>query len=111
MGFWLKGLPKLKKALLMKLPHKERHRHHWLPPSKDRWKIRSTAQGIADMAGQWGGSILMNKEVIQYINSLLAEGKLLDERKDDSKDYELDFRCRNRKQELGIIYPKNPWIQ
>ena len=35
---------------------KERHRLHWLPPSKDRWKIRSTTfQGIADaMADQWG---------------------------------------------------------
>ncbi len=47
-GLWLKGLPK-----------KERHRLHWLPPSKDRWKIRSTTfQGIADaMADQWGRKI------------------------------------------------------
>ena len=47
-GFWLKGLPK-----------KERHRLHWLPPSKDRWKIRSTTfPGIAEaMADQWGGLV------------------------------------------------------
>ena len=61
-GFWLKGLPKLKgtKFIDVKgLPHKERHRLHWLPPSKDRWKIRSTTfQGIADaMADQWGGLV------------------------------------------------------
>jgi len=58
-GLWLKGLPKLKgtKFIDVKgLPNKERHRLHWLPPSKDRWKIRSTTfQGIADaMADQWG---------------------------------------------------------
>ena len=61
-GFWLKGLPKLKgtKFIDVKgLPNKERHRLHWLPPSKDRWKIRSTTfQGIADaMADQWGGLV------------------------------------------------------
>ena len=34
----------------------------------------------------------MNKEVAQYINELLADReRLLDERKDDGKDYELDF--------------------
>ena len=58
-GLWLKGLPKLKgtKFIDVKgLPNKERHRLHWLPPSKDRWKIRSTTfQGIADaMSDQWG---------------------------------------------------------
>ena len=57
-GLWLKGLPKLKgtKFIDVKgLPNKERHRLHWLPPSKDRWKIRSTTfQGIADcMASTW----------------------------------------------------------
>ena len=61
-GLWLKGLPKLKgtKFIDVKgLPNKERHRLHWLPPSKDRWKIRSkTFQGIADaMADQWGGLV------------------------------------------------------
>ena len=61
-GLWLKGLPKLEgtKFIDVKgLPNKERHRLHWLPPSKDRWKIRSTTfQGIADaMADQWGGLV------------------------------------------------------
>ncbi len=58
-GLWLKGLPKLigtKYIDVSGLPDKERQRLHWLPPSKDRWKIRSrTFQGIADaMADQWG---------------------------------------------------------
>ena len=58
-GFWLKGLPKLKGTKYIDvsgLPDKERQRLHWLPPSKDRWEIRSTTfQGIADaMADQWG---------------------------------------------------------
>lgn len=58
---WLKGLPLLKqtndvKAEMLRLPDAQRQRLHWLPPSKDRWKIRSkTFQGIADaMAAQWG---------------------------------------------------------
>jgi hypothetical protein len=58
---WLKDLPPLVKtsdvkSAMMKLPHRERNRLHYLPPSKDRWKIRSTTyQGIADaMASQWG---------------------------------------------------------
>ena len=48
----------------------------------------------------------MNKEVAQYINSLLAEmERLLDERKDDGKDYELDFVLKQETEwELGIIY-------
>ena len=59
-GFWLKGLPKLKGTKFIDvsgLPDKERQRLHWLAPSKDRWKIRSTTfQGIADaMSQQWGG--------------------------------------------------------
>jgi hypothetical protein len=58
---WLRGLPKLKptsdlKAETKALPDNERQRLHYLPPSADRWKIRSTTfQGIADaMADQWG---------------------------------------------------------
>ena len=58
---WLKGLPLLKetnnvKAEMMKLSNAERQRLHWLPPSPDRWKLRSTTfRGIADaMADQWG---------------------------------------------------------
>ena len=41
---------------MMLLPKRERERLHYLPPSKDRWKIRSaTFQGLADaMADQWG---------------------------------------------------------
>ena len=41
---------------MMKLPRNVRERLHYLPPSPDRWKIRSkTFQGIADaMAEQWG---------------------------------------------------------
>ena len=48
----------------------------------------------------------MNKEVAQYINSLLAEReRLLDERKDDGNDYELDFVLKQETEwELGIIY-------
>lgn len=58
---WLKGLPPLVptddvKEETMALPENERMRLHYLPPSEDRWKIRSeTFQGIADaMAAQWG---------------------------------------------------------
>ena len=58
---WLKGLPLLRpsnmvKEEMMQLPKRERERLHYLPPSKDRWKLRSTTyQGIADaMANQWG---------------------------------------------------------
>ena len=59
---WLKGLPILQGTKFVDvkdLPKKVRHRLHWLPPSKDRWKIRSTTfQGIADaMADQWGGLV------------------------------------------------------
>lgn len=41
---------------MMKLPKNVRERLHYLPPSSDRWKIRSTTyQGIAaGMADQWG---------------------------------------------------------
>ena len=48
----------------------------------------------------------MIKEVAQYINSLLAEReRLLDERKDDGKDYEFDFVLKQETEwELGIIY-------
>ena len=41
---------------MMKLPKNKRERIHYLPPSKDRWKIRSTTfSGIAEaIAKQWG---------------------------------------------------------
>jgi len=58
---WLDGLPLLQptnivKDEMMQLPKKERERLHYLPPSANRWKLRSTTyQGIADaMANQWG---------------------------------------------------------
>jgi len=59
-GLYLHGLPPLQptkdvQVEMMELPLKERQRLHYLPPSEDRWKIRSTTyQGIADaMAEQW----------------------------------------------------------
>ena len=58
---WLKGLPKLTptddvKRQTMELPANKRDKVHYMPPSADRWKLRSTTyQGIADaMASQWG---------------------------------------------------------
>ena len=60
-GLFLHGLPELKETKnvfeeMMLLPKNVRERLHYLPPSPDRWKIRSTTyQGIADaMATQWG---------------------------------------------------------
>ena len=66
-GLWLKGLPKLIPTNVIdvsNLPDNQRQRLHYLPPSKDRWKIRSTTfQGIADaMADQWSS---INKRVLQ----------------------------------------------
>jgi len=58
---WLKNLPKLTetnnvKEEMMLLPKRERERLHYLPPSEDRAKLRSTTyQGIANaFAEQWG---------------------------------------------------------
>jgi hypothetical protein len=50
---WLKGLPLLAHTNIV---DGRDDRIHRLPPSKDRWKLRSkTYQGIADaMAAQWG---------------------------------------------------------
>ncbi len=53
---WLKDLPKLTPTNIVE----GRENRIWkMPPSKDRWKLRSeTYQGIADaMAAQWGGKI------------------------------------------------------
>ena len=66
-GLWLKGLPKLTPTDVIdvsNLPDNQRQRLHYLPPSKDRWKIRSTTfQGIADaMADQWGN---VSQQVLQ----------------------------------------------
>ena len=50
---WLKGLPKL---IPTDIVQGRADRIHKMPPSPDRWKLRSTTyQGIADaMAKQWG---------------------------------------------------------
>ena len=58
-GLWLRGLDPLVPTDikdLTGLPKKVIQRLHYLPPSKDRWKIRSTTyKGIAQaMASQWG---------------------------------------------------------
>ena len=60
-GLFLHGLPNLLPTDdvyddMMKLPKNQRERLHYLPPSKDRWKLRSTTyQGLADaMAKPWG---------------------------------------------------------
>lgn len=57
---WLKGLPILTetnnvKDEMMQLPKNQRERLHYLPPSADRWKLRSeTYRGISEaMADQW----------------------------------------------------------
>ena len=65
-GLWLSGLPELKPSNVVSKG--ERHvtksgrslpKWYNLPPSEDRWKVRSkTFQGIADaMAAQWGGTL------------------------------------------------------
>ena len=58
---WLKNLPPLEKTNdvkqeMMTLPKNQRERMFYLPPSPDRWKIRSkTYSGLAEaMAKQWG---------------------------------------------------------
>lgn len=54
--FWLKNLPTLRPTDVVE----GREMKCWkLPPSEDRWKIRSTTyQGIADaMAAQWGSYV------------------------------------------------------
>ena len=63
-GFWLHNLPPLTetnnvKVEMDKLPKNKQQRLHYLPPSADRWKIRSTTfQGIANaMADQWGSTM------------------------------------------------------
>ena len=59
---WLKNTPpplaptNIVKDEMMLLPRNQRERLHYLPPSADRWKLRSeTYLGIAQaMASQWG---------------------------------------------------------
>jgi hypothetical protein len=61
---WLKNLPPLVPtanvyAAMMQLPKNQRERVHYLPPSPDRWKLRSaTYAGIAEaFAAQWSGEL------------------------------------------------------
>ena len=69
-GFGKKGLPKLEPTKLIDISHyppKQKQRLHWLPPSKDRWKLRSlTYLGVAEaMANQWSEeSLYIYKEKI-----------------------------------------------
>jgi hypothetical protein len=53
---WLKNLPKLVPTNIVE---GREQRLHKLPPSKDRWKLRSvTYKGIAEaMAAQWGAAM------------------------------------------------------
>lgn len=60
-GLHLHNLPELKETdnvyqAMMLLPKNVRQRLHYLPPSRDRWKIRSTTfSGLAQaMSAQWG---------------------------------------------------------
>ena len=48
----------------------------------------------------------MDKEIAQYINELLADRqRLLEEREDDGKDYELNFVLKQETEwEKSIIY-------
>ena len=63
--FWLKNLPKLiptndVKHIMLTLPKREQQRLHYLPPGRERAKLRSkTFPGIAKaMADQWGVLVL-----------------------------------------------------
>ena len=74
-GLWLKGLPKLEPTKLIDISHlppKQRQRLHWLPPSKDRWKLRSlTYLGVAEaMAEQWGKEDSLNISEIAHLQNL-----------------------------------------
>lgn len=58
-SLWLKNLPKL---LPTDIVEGREARIHKMPPSADRWKLRSeTYPGIAQaMADQWGGDVVQN---------------------------------------------------
>jgi hypothetical protein len=66
-ALWLKGVSPLEptrdvEAEMLQLPEAEQHRIHHLPPSEERWKLRSaTYPGIAAaMADQWGQDDLLS---------------------------------------------------
>lgn len=66
-GLWLQNLPLLQEThnvydKFKTLPKKEAQRLHMLPPSADRWKIRSeTFAGIAEAIADQYGSYVINK--------------------------------------------------
>lgn len=68
---WLKGLPLLKPTEILEKPASGKWENQTpsgrckLPPSPDRWKLRSkTYQGIADaMADQWNGEHQLTQKV------------------------------------------------
>jgi hypothetical protein len=62
---WLKNLPLLTSTNIV---DGRDPRVHFMPPSPDRWKLRSTTyQGIADaMAAQWG-DVLVNRDLFEEV--------------------------------------------
>lgn len=68
---WLKGLPKLRPTCIV---DGREPRIHKLPPTADRWKIRSeTYTGIADaFAEQWGGGDAVSTSADVYTLPLFA---------------------------------------
>lgn len=72
---WLKNLPPLMPTNIVE---GREARIHNLPPSADRWKIRSkTYDGIAEaMANQWGNWILSGKTFLRRQNDLFEEAPL-----------------------------------
>lgn len=75
---WLRGLDDLQPTDVVGPPPKDRDerkswaRIHNLPPSEDRWKIRSeTYSGIAEaMAEQWGGNLQAAPRILTPVPSL-----------------------------------------
>lgn len=70
---WLKGLPLLKPTNnvyqdMMKLPINIRQRLYYLPPSPDKWKLKSvTFPGIAEaMANQWTDETIIRLKTSQF---------------------------------------------
>lgn len=64
---WLKNLPHLVPTNIV---DGREPRIHKMPPSDDRWKLRSeTYQGIAKaMAEQWGKSMVFQSDLLECIN-------------------------------------------
>src|SRR5574343_112432 len=66
---WLRGLPLL---IPTDIVDGREARVHRLPPTADRWKLRSlTYRGIADaMASQWSGSLVAGTGIEPVVSSL-----------------------------------------